>query len=540
MGNPYLSSGESLIQSTDRISVDAVLYDLLLTTRRIVLVDSTHAQSESLQIPFAAIMSLKGGWNADGEPFITLTLTSPTETAPVHTLDLVFSQFPGEHRKEECDGWVMYLMDQIVLARQELIGSGTPAEDQETGIQPSVRRWVAPDRIQPYTKITFPRPVPLGELPIPTQPDFSPVTEGGAEPEVSPTLHEEVREDVPVVPEDETISPETGILTQEWHDDTAGARNADAEPQEQISSALPDTSDQTVHEHQIIQLKGSETATAAQSPERVELVPEEHESPLVMTGDSTEEREPAPEPEPPTLPCSEPIPSGAVFVPKTEPDILPVTERHEPDNIVWPVIPIPQLTDTVTPQVRDAVEPPGLPGSNSVPDMPAAQPPTPSSGTRRHTIIIVIAICAVIAAIAGGALIYSLYGLGDRTKPDIPLITPTPTLTPVPTIPAITIPSTGIWVKVESNSTFIGSVGCPGSLTTVGGSGTHVYHIQYNDGGIQVSFQKQEYTGEPMTVEIYNNGTQIAHRTITAPRGTIELIVDPITGSPFGIVSNRS
>ena len=108
MGNPYLNSGESLIQTTDRISVNSVSSDLLLTTRRLVLVDSTHPQSEPIQIPFTAIMSLRGGWNTDGDPIITLTLTDAGDPDSTYPLDLVFSQQAGEHRKEECDGWVEY------------------------------------------------------------------------------------------------------------------------------------------------------------------------------------------------------------------------------------------------------------------------------------------------------------------------------------------------------------------------------------------------------------------------------------------------
>jgi len=33
MGNPYLESGESLILTTDRVRVNTVQYDVLLTTR---------------------------------------------------------------------------------------------------------------------------------------------------------------------------------------------------------------------------------------------------------------------------------------------------------------------------------------------------------------------------------------------------------------------------------------------------------------------------------------------------------------------------
>ena len=40
MGSPYLESGESLILTTDRVSVNTVQYDMLLTTRYLILVDA--------------------------------------------------------------------------------------------------------------------------------------------------------------------------------------------------------------------------------------------------------------------------------------------------------------------------------------------------------------------------------------------------------------------------------------------------------------------------------------------------------------------
>ena len=42
MGGLYLERGESIILTTDRVRVNSVEYDMLLTTRSLVLVDTRH------------------------------------------------------------------------------------------------------------------------------------------------------------------------------------------------------------------------------------------------------------------------------------------------------------------------------------------------------------------------------------------------------------------------------------------------------------------------------------------------------------------
>jgi hypothetical protein len=66
----------------------------------------------------------------------------------------------------------------------------------------------------------------------------------------------------------------------------------------------------------------------------------------------------------------------------------------------------------------------------------------------------------------------------------------------------------------------------------VSGTGDQFYKVQNSDDLVQASFQKQEYTGDTLTVEIYNQGKLITHRTVTAPRGTIDFIIDAKTGNP--------
>jgi hypothetical protein len=532
LGNPYLNSGESIIQTTNRITVNSVSSDLLLTTRRLILVDSTYTQFEPMQIPFATVISLRGGWNTDGDPVITLTLTDSEDTDSTHTLDLVFSQLAGEHRKEECDGWVEYLMDQIVLARQETIRTDTVPVDMETGIQPSTRRWVAPERIQPHTTIAVPCPVPSGENITPMQPDIPPVTEYDAESTVSSALPENEGKEIPEVVREEILRIVTGEKTE------LPEKTPLPEPEVRKSSEIPETipgspEPQTPHDANSKGVSAvSDESRKSQGPEILHE-PESMISEIPFTHEEGEPNEVLP---------AEPEIRNTPPAPEAELPVQAAPASYIPEGIVWPIIHTdePASQDTHFPRKTNVFGCEEFPEETGIPKAPASPPPLPSPGSGRHMIIISIVICAVILAIAGGALFYSQYLAGNPEKSPTPTIIPTPVISQTPTIQEVIIPKTGVWVIVECNSTFLGSVGNPGSLKMVSGSGHRLYQIRQSDSAVQASFQKQEYNGDSMTVEVYNNGKQIVHRTITAPKGSIDFIIDPKTGESFGIPPNRT
>ena len=516
MGTLYLNSGESIIQTTDRIGVNSIPSDLVLTTRRLILVESTHGTSEPLMIPFATILSLQGGWNSNGDPVITLTLTDTGEMGSTHLLDLVFFQQSHEHRKEECDGWVKYLMDHIVLARLETIRTDLPTADQERGMHPSIRRGVAPEMIRPHTTIASSRPVPSGEVITTHQPDPLEVfSEEGESPGAQLPVIPDVIDSSPV-PEHEPESPES------------------ATPQE------PDFESSIVPEV-------CEESPVAQLP----LIPDVIES------------SPVPEPEPESPESATPrepdfdssiVPEACEVSPVAQlpviPDVIdssPVPE-HEPESPDTIISPLPK--DLVSPKIHMEVEssmttitPPepeivaaGEPPAGEIPPKtPSSPSPPPVPGSRSHTVIAAIVIGMIILAIAGGVGFYSLYLTKNDNREATPSTTPTPAVSQTPTIPLVIIPQNGVWVRVVCNSTFLGWVGNPGSLHMVSGSGDRFYMIQNSDGLVQASFQKQEYTGDSLTIEVYNKGSLITHRTVSAPKGTIEFIIDANTGNPPGV-----
>ena len=136
MGSPYLNSGETIVLTTNRVVVDAIAYDVMLTTARIIFIDNRNPRFEPGRArsplssrcreerPLQMIRSLrycsarkKGG---DARP----------------PLNLVFSQNPGENRKPERDEWVRTIIQMsIACAGEADRGRSAPGTGtgQETG-----------------------------------------------------------------------------------------------------------------------------------------------------------------------------------------------------------------------------------------------------------------------------------------------------------------------------------------------------------------------------------------------------------------------
>ena len=151
-GSPYLESGESLILTTDRVSVRTVQYDVLLTNRYLILVDAGYTQFQTEKIPLTTIQSVKGGKTASGELVITLFFTETASSGRSESMVLLFSQQPFEQRKRERDEWLKTLMGLIVSIRQEASYDGVTTAGPEIGIRPSKRRQISPEIPPPVHK----------------------------------------------------------------------------------------------------------------------------------------------------------------------------------------------------------------------------------------------------------------------------------------------------------------------------------------------------------------------------------------------------
>jgi hypothetical protein len=119
-------------------------------------------------------------------------------------------------------------------------------------------------------------------------------------------------------------------------------------------------------------------------------------------------------------------------------------------------------------------------------------------------------------------------GAGPASAAPAPTAPPQPesTLAPAPTPPpTLTIPHSGVWVRVQYNGTFIGSVGAKGLLRQVNATGDRFYQIVTRDGIVDISLEKQEASGEPLAVALYKDGSLVRQSTTSVPKGTINLHV---------------
>ena len=207
MDSPYLESGESIVLTTDRVSVNSDQYDLLLTTRYLILVDIRYALFQPQKIPLLAILSVKGGKIATGDLVITLFFSDTSRTGGSEQMNLIFSRHPGEQRERERDEWLKRLMELIVSARQEIIGSGTTSTDQKIGIQPATRRTVAPEMQPPHTTAINIHSAPIELNIIPDEPESPAFPE--EEPEHEAGHAEQSVEQLPADSGTVTASPDT-------------------------------------------------------------------------------------------------------------------------------------------------------------------------------------------------------------------------------------------------------------------------------------------------------------------------------------------
>jgi hypothetical protein len=145
----YLNPGESLILTTNRISVNFIPFDLMLTSLRLILLDNDHNRFSPQVIPIGDIFSVNGGSISTGEPIIRITVTDHDGDGSLIPLDFIFSQGPNQKRKQERDEWLRTLMEKLVAVRQERVLSGIQPADEDEEERPPVRRWIAPEILHP-------------------------------------------------------------------------------------------------------------------------------------------------------------------------------------------------------------------------------------------------------------------------------------------------------------------------------------------------------------------------------------------------------
>ncbi len=474
MGDPYVSSGESFIRTTGRISVNFALYDMILTTRHLILVDNTYARFEPQMIPVLTVLSVTAGKVTTGEPVITLTFTAAGSTGAPAPMNLIFSQQPGEQRKRERDEWIKILIDHIVAARhQDIHADAAPAHAERVRFPPGA----TPRPIE----LAFPRKTSSGPEPFPSEivilPDEIESPEG----------------------EDESIVLSPAAIRT--HPVTEGPpSSADADIKSPVDKGSPYPA-------------GEKSGTADTIPSAV----------ITQKGQAGQVTKTTLLPGMETLPG----PTGK------EPTAAEGGDHGSQDSFALTIQTAIKSLGTVAPAAPPIVEPKDQPVEGTTPHAPGSSPPSREPRSWQTTVLAVSILVIIILAVVGWTMLNVPVEPQKGEGPIVPVVTTTP---PLPgTSAPVTIPGNGVWVRVEYNGSFIGYVGNPGSLQHVGGSGDQFYYIPKSDDLVQASLMKQDNSGNTLTIEVYRNGEIVFHRTTRAPKGEVQVLIDPRTGNPPGI-----
>ncbi|MDD1694619.1 MAG: hypothetical protein LUQ71_07830 [Methanoregula sp.] len=576
MTTPYLDRGESIILTTHRLSVSSVMYDALLTNERLILMDSRYTRFEPRTILFPSIITVKGGKVPEGEPAIILTLEEHGDLNESDQVNLIFTQQPGETRKHERDLWVKKLIEMVITAREKAAQKAIVPAREKTGMQPTIRRWVAPEPLRPHTSIDEPAPLPPKIEVISEEPDsmeffleeqnpkrLEPVVEEShreppapevlpatVEPDnimgVEPEFPEQVivrglppKEPTPAIdlPADEDQprsenttgaepSPFPENIPVELTDDIIHGAPAMAEPSPDIGPSASFASlvlavTQSLQTPEKPKIPDTDTTILPDTHEPGEIQPAEppgHDTPTKERQDDTSERD------------------------TTETPRAPEPDQH-PEPVVISHLPPPgqarELPGTYTPNIPATGIAMGHHASEPPINTPYSHKSVQDPKRRKRTIVAGALILVALLVVVGGIIILSLYPMSYGDSGQVTVITPAITVTQIPThVPEVT--QAGVRVNVIYTGIFTGTVGNPGFLHQVSGTGNQTFPVLMNTDIIQATIQKQDYLGDALTVEIYDNSTLLSKKTVTAPMGEVNLLIDVKTGMSPGLTTDKT
>jgi hypothetical protein len=602
MGSPYLNSGETIILTTSRVSVDAVAYDVMLTNERIFFIDNRKARLEPRIISLSTILSVQGGKTPAQDPVITVVFHTRKEGGPRQPLNLIFSQDPNENRRPERDDWVRGLIQLSINQQEKRVVPETPVEPEAvraTGLRPMARHGVAPDMVRPLSNVIDLQKTPAAVMIIPEEVAGSgeiPVREGA----ITEAREERaVSETVPDAPESPiapvrgtrppVLHPPARVIIPQIIEELLPSKNTPAPQEEQVPApvvvyeeALFRTIPTSVR-HMTVTEERTPSQQQREEPAMEAGIPapaadEETEVPDIIRALHTGAIEPvttepadtgiddtAPEPvqescEPVTM---EPADTGSYGTAPEPAQVSPEPAEKKPEAVIREITRLHVAADIPKTEVQ---EPADIPAPDEIQqrdfaavEVPVRHPIPPAREIRPfRTTLAYAAVLLIVIALGAGAVLLFTQGPGQSDN----LLTPTPTTvqvatlppettnpatppvvipattrinTPVPSPAPVSVPQTGVWVRLTSTSGYFGSVGNAGTMRDVTGTGDNFYRIFWDDRTVQVSVQKNDYAGALLTAAVYRDGTLILSRSTTSPGGSIEILIDPQTARAPGL-----
>ncbi len=525
MGDPYLSKDESLILSTQNIRIDGKSLDLMLTSRRLILIDNSVNPFHLRTIPLDSIITVIAGMDVKGEPVFTLSHMDPSGSGAPQPMDFIFVRQKGKSRSKECNEWAATLNIHAAGARNGALSSGTLPYDPVKTIQP---RMSATYMIETFS----PRKPVMEAYPERTGPETTPVpvkfpVAGGilsgieesaplknvemVEPFDSPWLLPPEPEKMNVPNKEEPVSPPEVLAIEADEKSEISDREEPVSPPQEIATGPNDTIEITDKEEPVSPPQEIATVTN-ETPTITDAAQAWADAVRTATTPS------------PVIPV--------IITTTTHTDGRNIDENSNAEPVNKTVEePLTEINKDVCSGDHELVGSPA-PNADSVPA--AITPPVPIIPKSTYRTIqnaaIIIVILVVVGVVAIGS--FNLLNSGQTPPPVVvPIVTVQPTPTSVPTL----VPADGVWVRIEYPGTFIGEVGNPEIMHPAYGSGVRIYKILWSDRPVHAFAQKQENTGDTLTIEIYNNGNLIKSSSTRAPKGSVDILIDPTTGQAPGV-----
>ncbi len=481
MGYPDLKSDESIVLTAQLVKVKSVPFELVLTNRRLIIIDSEKNAVPTQQIPLVTIRNVMAGENAIRDPVITLTVL--TDTADTREVALTFARQTAGERRREADEWVKvlkrYVADTVSHPADMVTDTPVPGESRQdhTGTS-GIKKKIEISR--PIKKITVdtshlpPKPVETTSLP-----EGSFCGRCGNRIPPGSTFCNRCGTKVVVPGDDMAVSAAPGQITMAPAV-ASGPGDRKGRPIEQIIHSI--------------------------EPLIEDSVPRTEAAPAV--------------PEPAAAQPAEPVPA-----PATPADVFAAAAA------------------AVAGMGQDALSAPPAGPVHPLPPVPSA-PRKKRRKILAAAIIIVVILLVVAGGFVAMNTLHKTAVVTPVVTPVPTTEIPTPTVTPtavpttvvttaaVTTTPQVLIPQTGVWVEITYDKTYSGLVGTPGMQQGVSDTGDHFYRIPTTVGTVAVAIQKTDGSGDELKVIVYNNGITAKTVSTTTPYGNIDLQYSLATPTP--------
>jgi hypothetical protein len=520
---PELYSDERVVLQAQNVKVKSVSFEVVLTTRRLVLIDTKKGSIPPQEINLATLKDVESGENAIRDPTITISII--TISGNTRQMVLTFSKTSGGERRRESEDWVRALRQNITTTVHLPVS------------QPATRTDKAPEPVP-----SSPPPQPPAQAPHRIEITNAPPPKKRIE--IARPM-KKIVESAPSMPVPvETSSLPTGSFCN---------RCGNRVPPDSVFCNRCGTP--VMHDTGSGYLPPEGVPVPPQPPGQQVYVPvpqapgmalDKNNRPIEQVIHSIE---PLIEGSVPRTTPAPLIPAKQVYYGQPAEPAGQVTQSASAEppaaagqagEVQWPV-----LSKSGIPDLPLPAAPAGAP---STPLAPGMLPPSPP---RKVSLRLIAVLALAILAVIAGVYVF-------MHQPSVtPGVTPIPETTvpvttqatPVPmaattavrattprqvTTPAAAIPQTGVWVKVMYPNKFSGTVGTPGRLRDVSDSGDQLYQIPTTEGPVVATIQKYDGSPTPLVIDIYKDGVLVKHASTTAPMGTLEIqtpLLKPVTAA---------